>query len=367
MSDDELELDLPQDRTDFLRNLTMGVRSAREQKAMAEKAMTAPAERMDSGGAFTQIITSVLPLVLGAAIAGKRGGMVGAEVGGNANQTLFALGDKKRKESEAAAKVKYQEASDAEKAALAKYSSGVEGMFRDDQQEKAREAAAIRSDARAAASQKALADQFAFQRERDEDKQAATAELQKNRQAHEQGRYKIPGAPIAIDEATGEPYKVEATEHKNASKLIGSYAGMQTYIDDLRGAIKSGNVQDQASSFNELVNLLKDLRGYGGALTDSERVLAAAGLPPIGDVSREGVYRWVKGVARGGKLEDVLNTFTRRLGAEVATRAGLLKYEITPPPAYGTITERNGKRYMATGTLGANLKPNFIEVKSDNP
>lgn len=144
MSDDGLELDLPEDRTDFLRSLTMGVRSAKEQKAAAEKAMTTPTERMDSGGAFTQILTSVLPLVLGAAIAGKRGGMVGADVGGAANQNLFALGDKKRKEKEAMAKVKYQEASDAEKAALAKLASGTEGMIRDDNQEKNRAA----SDAR---------------------------------------------------------------------------------------------------------------------------------------------------------------------------------------------------------------------------
>jgi hypothetical protein len=362
MSDDELELDLPEDRTDFLRSLTMGVRSAREQKAMAEKAMTAPTERMDSGGAFTQIITSVLPLVLGAAIAGKRGGMVGAEVGGNANQTLFALGDKKRKESEAAAKVKYQEASDAEKAALAKYSSGVEGMFRDDQQEKAREASAQRSDARYAASQKALADTFAHQIKRDEDKQAATAKLQQNRQEYAQGMLSIPGTTVKIDPSTNEPYRIDPGEHDRASKIRQAYYGIMPNADLLRASIKSGNIQDQISSYSALTSAMKDYYGYGGALVDTERVLTQAGLPPIGDpASQEGIARFFRGKARGADLEKVLNTFLNTLSAEVKMKGG--KYDFILPPAAGTPVLYKGQKAIYTGTFDANGKPGINLVK----
>lgn len=132
MSDEELELDLPETRTDFLRSLTMGVEDAKRQRLAAEKEMVAPGGRLGSGDAFTQILTSVLPVVMGAAIAGRRGGMVGAEAGQVANQGLFEAREKSEKEKQAAAKVKYQEASDAERAALAKLSSGTEGMFRDD-------------------------------------------------------------------------------------------------------------------------------------------------------------------------------------------------------------------------------------------
>ena len=317
---------------------------------------------MDSGGAFTQILTSVLPLVLGAAIAGKRGGMVGADVGGAANQNLFALGDKKRKEKEAMAKVKYQEASDAEKAALSKYSSGVEGMFRDDQQEKSREAAAIRSDARAADSQRALVATFANQRERDEDKQAATAELQKNRQSHEQGKLSIPGTKVKIDPETNAPYRIDPGEHDRASKMRTAYYAIMPNANRLRDAIRAKDVQEQIAAYSNLTSEMKNYYGYGGALVDSERVLTQAQLPPVGDpASKEGISRFFKGKVRGADLEKVLDTFLNTLAAEVKMKGG--KYEFITPPAAGTPLLYQGKKARYDGTFEVDGRPRISLVE----
>lgn len=356
MSDEELELDLPETRTDFLRSLTMGVEEAKRQRLAAEKEMVAPGGRLGSGDAFTQILTSVLPVVMGAAIAGRRGGMVGAEAGQVANQGLFAAREKSEKEKQAAAKIKYQEASEAEKAALAKLSSGTEGMFRDEQQSKNREAENIRSDARNAANQKALFDRFAHERERDEDKQAATAELQRKRQGYAQGKLSIPGTTIKIDPATEEPYVVDEGEHDRASKMRQAYYGIMPNANRLRDAIRAKDTQEQIAAYSNLTSEMKNYYGYGGALVDSERILTQAGLPPIGDpASQEGISRFFRGKVRGADLEKVLDTFLNTLSAEVKMKGG--KYEFVTPPRAGAPALYQGKKARYDGTYDEDGKP----------
>lgn len=366
MSDLDEELGVPDERADFLSRLYKDVQSTKAKRQAAEADLVKPEGRVDSGNALAQVFTSVLPVLLGAAISGRRGGMVGADTGIAAAQNFFNQSEKTRKEKEAEARVRYDKESDAEKTAQARLSSATEGMFRDDMSLKKMAQQNELSDKRLAAAMQTNANNIAAGFEKVRMTQEGANERQRERQGFGQAKNEIPGATIQTDEKTGKPYVVSEKDSERVRGILDGYMGSQTYIDGLRSAIKRGDLQGQVSNFGNLISQLKNLRGYGGALTSSEQILTGAGLPPIADVTTEGLTRWLRGKAKGGNLEGILNEFTRQLNKEVSLRTSVNKYDIPIPPDPGTIITRGGRRFQSLGTVGKNFKPNFIEVTGDN-
>lgn len=361
MNEDE-DVNIPTDRTGFLQSLYADVASATEKKKAAEKAMVAPEGPMGGGDAFAQILTSVLPTLLGAAIAGKRGGMVGADVGMAANENMFSQNQKRQKEKEAAAKVQYQEAVDLEKAARAKASSGVEGMFRDEMSDRrmahqgqmqtnALMAAMERSDKNIAAAM-----------DRAELKEKGQTDRANAQMDRAQSKLSIPGTTVKTNPDTGKPFAVDEGEHDRTSKMRDAYYGVMPQVDRLRTAIRAKDTQEQVAAYSALTSAMKDYYGYGGALVDSERVLTQAGLPPIGDpASAEGISRFFKGKVRGADLEKVLDTFINTLSSEVKMKGG--KYDFKTPPPAGTPVLYKGQKAVYAGTFDEFGKPTISLVR----
>lgn len=360
MNEDDL---VPDDRDEYIRRLVAERDSAHEARMGAQKDLTTTAQPLKGGEVFTQVLTSVLPTILGAAIAGRRGGAVGADVGAGAAQNFFNLGEKERELKRQTAKTTFSELQDLEKNATNKLSTATGDMFRSEDQEKR----ADERDRHFAAAMANSNNQIAIRHSNDLEtlgkRLAGQKDLLDDRHDYEQEKFDIPVAPRKVT-AEGKPLPVDRTEFKDSHDTVTGYLAIQPYADNLRSAIKSGDMQRQVESWANMFNQIKAIRGYGAALSQQEYKLGSVVLPPIADMDYEGMKRWATGVARGADSEAVLSRFMSSLEKEVQMR--LQKYDFVPPPEYGVMRKTaSGKTVRSTGTLGSDGKPQYEAVSGE--
>lgn len=401
MSDEELMLGAS--REDDIFRLMEEARLARESRIQAETEASKPV-RTTGSQAFGHVLTSILPVILGAAIGGRKGARAGIAPAAAANQAMVAS---RAKEAEDQQKILERQADTQramEKASMgqiasaqnrrfaadeseqredrrdARFQQGQDASFqklmatldsreksREDSQEHSKELAQIygRINRRLSRQKDQSINSrnersFEQKKELQQDRLDNTNALVDRKVGRELAEREIPGLPFAKDEK-GNEMRPSSSASTEARTIWGDYLDLQPAAQRLRTSLKEGNVAEQEAALSGMVIKIKNLANMGANFTEMENELTRAGLPGIIATSSSEIIRTLKKGLVGQDGIKRLDFYMQDLNAGTQGKLRANSYDLTIPSRGAPVPDKPG--YVFNGHFSPSGTPQIVKVK----